>query len=45
MTLDYRFVAGCEDAQPGGPLQLSNPLTAMLDAIRVQGSIARHASP
>ncbi|AKU10308.1 molybdate-binding protein [Azoarcus sp. CIB] len=43
VTLDYRFVAGCEDAQPGGPLQLSNPLTAMLDAIRVQGSIAKAA--
>ncbi|AYH42182.1 substrate-binding domain-containing protein [Azoarcus sp. DN11] len=43
VTLDYRFTAGAGDPQPGGALQLGNPLTAMLDAIRVQGSIAKAA--
>lgn len=43
VTLDYQFVTGAAQTLPGGALQLQNPLLRMLDAIRVQGSIAQAA--
>lgn len=44
VKLDYRFVAGVAEASPAAALQLQNPLLAMLDAIRVQGSIGKAAT-
>jgi len=43
VQLDYRFLAAPGPTPGGDALQLRNPLLAMLDAIRVQGSIGKAA--
>ena len=44
VKLDYRFFAAAPDAFPGDDLPLRDPLLGMLDAIRVEGSLAKAAA-